>query len=45
VRALLARLTTDGAEIVESYDEPAYVAFKVLDPDGHRVEAYWEPPS
>jgi catechol 2,3-dioxygenase-like lactoylglutathione lyase family enzyme len=43
VRALLARLEADGVEIVERYDEPAYVAFKVLDPDGHRVEAYWEP--
>jgi catechol 2,3-dioxygenase-like lactoylglutathione lyase family enzyme len=43
VRALLARLSADGVEIVESDDEPAYVAFKCLDPDGHRVEAYWEP--
>jgi catechol 2,3-dioxygenase-like lactoylglutathione lyase family enzyme len=43
VRALLARLAADGFEIIERDDEPAYVAFKVLDPDGHRVEAYWEP--
>jgi len=45
VRALLARLEAAGAEILERHDEPAYVAFKVADPDGHRVEAYWEPPS
>lgn len=44
VRALLARLQADGVEIIERYDEPAYVAFKCADPDGHRVEAYWEPP-
>jgi len=28
--------------IVERNDETAYVAFKCLDPDGHRVEVYWE---
>ncbi|MFY1672481.1 VOC family protein [Plantactinospora sp. WMMB334] len=43
VRALLRRLETDGVPIVESYDQPSYTAFKCLDPDGHRVEAYWEP--
>jgi catechol 2,3-dioxygenase-like lactoylglutathione lyase family enzyme len=45
VRALMARLEADGVEVVERYDEPAYTAFKCLDPDGHRVEAYWEPPA
>jgi len=44
VRALLTRLKTDGVEIIERYDEPAYAAYKCLDPDGHRVEIYWEPP-
>ncbi|MGN9909656.1 VOC family protein [Phytohabitans sp. LJ34] len=44
VRALLVHLEAGGVEILERYDEPAYVAVKVLDPDGHRVEAYWEPP-
>ncbi|OLB82741.1 MAG: hypothetical protein AUI14_00130 [Actinobacteria bacterium 13_2_20CM_2_71_6] len=42
VRALLARLQADGVPVVESDDEPGYVAFKCLDPDGWRVEVYWE---
>jgi catechol 2,3-dioxygenase-like lactoylglutathione lyase family enzyme len=45
VRALLARLEADGVPIVERWEEPGYVAFKCLDPDGWRVEAYWEPVS
>jgi catechol 2,3-dioxygenase-like lactoylglutathione lyase family enzyme len=44
VRALRDRLETDGVQIFEAYDEPEYTAVKCLDPDGHRVEAYWEPP-
>jgi catechol 2,3-dioxygenase-like lactoylglutathione lyase family enzyme len=44
VRALLGRLEADGVEVIERDDEPEYTAFKCLDPDGHRVEAYWEPP-
>jgi catechol 2,3-dioxygenase-like lactoylglutathione lyase family enzyme len=43
VRALLARLRADGVAVVEHDDEPAYVAFKCVDPDGWRVEVYWEP--
>jgi catechol 2,3-dioxygenase-like lactoylglutathione lyase family enzyme len=43
VRGLLARLEADGVPIEERWDEPGYVAFKCLDPDGWRVEAYWEP--
>lgn len=43
VRALRARLLDDGVTLVEIDDEPEYVAFKALDPDGHRVETYWEP--
>jgi catechol 2,3-dioxygenase-like lactoylglutathione lyase family enzyme len=42
VRAVLARVTADGVPIVESDDEPGYVAFKCLDPDGWRIEVYWE---
>lgn len=38
VRALLARLKADGVHIVEEFDEPAYVGFKCLDPDGFSVE-------
>ncbi|WP_165825654.1 VOC family protein [Actinomycetospora cinnamomea] len=43
VRAVLADLRAAGAEIVEEWDEPGYVALKCADPDGHRVEVYWEP--
>jgi catechol 2,3-dioxygenase-like lactoylglutathione lyase family enzyme len=45
VRTLLARLEADGVEITERYDEPGEASFKCLDPDGYRVEAYWEPPA
>ena len=45
VRALLERMEADGITIVERDDEPAYAAFKCLDPDGHRIEVYWEPAS
>ena len=44
VRALLDRMKAGGVTIVERNDEAAYVAFKCLDPDGHRIEVYWEPP-
>lgn len=44
VRALLERMEADGVIIAERKDEEAYVAFKCLDPDGHRIEVYWEPP-
>jgi catechol 2,3-dioxygenase-like lactoylglutathione lyase family enzyme len=44
VRALRARLQTDGVPIVEHDDEPGLVSFKCLDPDGWRVEVYWEAP-
>ena len=43
VRRLLAQLKSDGVEIIEEYDEPDYVAFKCLDPDGFTVEIYWAP--
>ena len=43
VGALLARMEADGVPIVERWKEPGYVAFKCLDPDGWRVEVYWEP--
>ncbi|MEJ3749460.1 VOC family protein [Actinomycetes bacterium KLBMP 9797] len=43
VRQLRARLAADGVPIIETDDEPDYVAIKVTDPDGHRVEIYWEP--
>ena len=43
VRALRTRLEHDGVPIVERDDEPELVSFKCLDPDGWRVEVYWEP--
>jgi catechol 2,3-dioxygenase-like lactoylglutathione lyase family enzyme len=43
VHELEARLRADGVEVVESWDEPAYVSRKVLDPSGYVVELFWEP--
>ena len=43
VRQLLARMEADGVQILERWDQAGYVAFKCLDPDGWRVEVYWEP--
>jgi len=43
VRTLLERMEADGVAIAERNDEVSYVAFKRLDPDGHRIEVYWEP--
>jgi catechol 2,3-dioxygenase-like lactoylglutathione lyase family enzyme len=43
VRDALDRVRADGIEIIEHYDEPDMVSFKCADPDGHRIEAYWEP--
>ena len=42
VRALMERMQADGVTIAVWNDEAAYVAFKCLDPDGHRIEVYWE---
>lgn len=43
VCTLMDRMEADGITIVERDDEPAYTGFKYLDPDGHRIEVYWEP--
>lgn len=43
VRDLLARMEAEQVAIPERWDEPSYVAFKCLDPDGWQVEVYWEP--
>jgi len=43
VHALRTRLERDGVPITERDDEPELVSFKCLDPDGWRVEVYWEP--
>lgn len=42
VRELMTRMYADGVHIVEFDDEPDIVSFKCLDPDGWRVEVYWE---
>jgi catechol 2,3-dioxygenase-like lactoylglutathione lyase family enzyme len=42
VRELLTRMEADGVQITERHDEHGYLAFKCADPDGHRVEVYWE---
>ncbi len=43
VRAMRAHLLSAGVPLVEEEDTEGYVAFKALDPDGYRVEVYWEP--
>jgi catechol 2,3-dioxygenase-like lactoylglutathione lyase family enzyme len=43
VRAALDRMQADGIKIIEHDDGPDMVSFKCADPDGHRVEVYWEP--
>ena len=44
VRTLMERMqANNGVTIVERNDDAAYVGFKCLDPDGHRIEVYWEP--
>ena len=43
VRALRDRMERDAVPVVERDEEPELVSFKCLDPDGWRVEVYWEP--
>ena len=35
----------DGVPVIERDDEPDLVSFKCLDPDGWRIEVYWEQPA
>ncbi|TDD29179.1 VOC family protein [Actinomadura sp. KC06] len=42
VKDLLTRMQADGVDIIGQYDDPGYVSFTCTDPDGHRIEAYWE---
>lgn len=42
VRDMQTRLQADGVAIVEQDEEPGHVSFKCLDPDGWRIEVYWE---
>jgi catechol 2,3-dioxygenase-like lactoylglutathione lyase family enzyme len=43
VRGFRNRLSADGIEIVEFWDEADYVSVKCRDPDGYVVEFAWEP--
>lgn len=38
------RMNADCVTIAERNDEAGYTEFKCLDPDGHRIQVYWEPP-
>jgi catechol 2,3-dioxygenase-like lactoylglutathione lyase family enzyme len=42
VRAVLQHVRADGVEIIEHDDDSDGVSFKCVDPDGHRIEVYWE---
>jgi catechol 2,3-dioxygenase-like lactoylglutathione lyase family enzyme len=42
VRELLTTIDAAGVPVVERHDGPGHVSFKCLDPDGWRVEAYWD---
>ena len=39
---LRERLLAAGETLVEEEDTESFVTFKVIDPDGHRVEVFWE---
>jgi len=41
---LLERTEADGVTVVAQNDDAAYIGFNCRDPDGHRIEVYWEPP-
>ena len=42
VHALRERMAADGVRVVQRDDESDFVSFKCLDPDGWRIEIYWE---
>jgi hypothetical protein len=35
-------IRADGVEVIEHDDDADAVSFKCVDPDGHRIEVYWE---
>ncbi len=43
VRGLRSTLLANGETLVEDEDTKDFVSIKVLDPDGYRVEIFWEP--
>jgi len=42
VRALRERLLAAGETLMEDEDTESFVTVKVIDPDGYRVEVFWE---
>ena len=42
VRVLRGTLLANGETLVEDEDTDDFVSIKVLDPDGYRVEIFWE---
>jgi catechol 2,3-dioxygenase-like lactoylglutathione lyase family enzyme len=42
VEELRIRMQADEVDIIKQVDDPGYVSFTCTDPDGHRIEAYWE---
>ena len=42
VRALRSLLLANGETLVADEDTDGFVSIKVLDPDGYRVEVFWE---
>ncbi len=42
VRSLRSTLLAAGKTLVEDEDSEDFVSIKVLDPDGYRVEIFWE---
>jgi catechol 2,3-dioxygenase-like lactoylglutathione lyase family enzyme len=42
VRSFRDRITADGLDIVEWWDEPGYVSVKFRDPDGYVIEVGWD---
>lgn len=43
VRDMQATIENAGFKVVEADDEPSYVSFKFLDPDGYKIEVSWAP--
>ena len=42
VRVLRERLLAAGETLLEDEDTKSFVTVKVIDPDGYRVEVFWE---
>ena len=42
VGAMRKKIEEAGVKVVEVTEEPKYVSFKFLDPDGYKIEVSWE---